>query len=206
MQLYTVHGVKNGRNVIGMYALLTNKQQHTYERMLRHVEILTGNANPTSISVDFERAVINACSTGYPLSELSGCFFHLSQNVYKRVQETHLTDLYQNNVVFRTNIRMICALAFVPLQDVVHSFEMLCRHRGANGHEQVILDYFERTYIGVLQARVRRPPMFPHALWYTHNRVLNRLPRTTNVVEGWHHVFKTSVGQCHANIIILYGG
>ena len=94
-----IHSVKSSKNVIGMYALLTNKQQHTYERMLRHIEILIGNANPTSISLDFERLAINACSTVYPLSELSGCFFHLSQNVYKRAQESHLTDLYQNNVV-----------------------------------------------------------------------------------------------------------
>ena len=121
MQLYTVHDMKNGRNVIGLSALLSNKQQHTNKRMLRYVKILTGNANPTSISVDFEGSAVIACSTVYPFSELSGCFFHLSQNIYKRVQENHVIDLYQNKVVFRTNRRMICALAFVPLEDVVHS-------------------------------------------------------------------------------------
>ena len=98
MRLYTVHGIRNGRNIIGLYALLTNKQQNTYERMLRHVEFLTGNASPTAINID-----------------LWECFFHLSQNIYKRVQENYLSDLYQNDIAFRTNVRMICAIAFVPL-------------------------------------------------------------------------------------------
>ena len=36
MQLYTVHGIKDGRNVIGAYAMLTNKLEVTSERVLRH--------------------------------------------------------------------------------------------------------------------------------------------------------------------------
>ena len=61
MQLYTVHGINNGRNVIGAYAMLTNKQEVTYERVLRHVQFLTGNASPATISTDFERTAINVC-------------------------------------------------------------------------------------------------------------------------------------------------
>ena len=95
---------------------------------------------------------------------------------------------------------MICALAFVPLQDVVIAFDTLCIHCGANGNEQVILQYFLRNYIGNLRAGVRMAPSFPQDLWNVHDRVMNGLPRTTNAVEGWHHSFKRSVGQCHATI------
>ena len=59
------------RNVIGAYAMLTNKQEVTYER----VQFLTGNASPATIGTDFERAAINACRTVFPLTGLSGCFF-----------------------------------------------------------------------------------------------------------------------------------
>ena len=85
MQLYTVHGINNGRNVIGAYAMLTNKQEVTYERVLRHLQFLTGNASPATISTDLQRAAINACRTVFPLTGLSGCFFHLSQNIYRKV-------------------------------------------------------------------------------------------------------------------------
>ena len=103
MQLYTVHGIKNARNI--------NKQEDTYERMMRHVQFLSGNANPVTINIDFERAIINACRTVYPLSLLSGCFFHLSQNIYRKVEENHLSDLYSNDNIFRENIRMVHLLS-----------------------------------------------------------------------------------------------
>ena len=40
LQLYTIHGIKNGRNVIVFYALLTNKRRPTYEQLFQHVILL----------------------------------------------------------------------------------------------------------------------------------------------------------------------
>ena len=63
MQLYTIHGIKNGRNVIGLYSMLMNKRQDTYEELLSHVSNFT-----TSINIDFERAAVNACRVVFPLA------------------------------------------------------------------------------------------------------------------------------------------
>ena len=90
LQLYTVHGIKNGRNIIGFYALLTNKRRTTYEQLFQHVSYFTGNATPTSINIDFELAAINACRAIFPLANVRGCFFHLCQNVYKKVHANNL--------------------------------------------------------------------------------------------------------------------
>lgn len=198
LQLYTIHGIKNRRNVIGFYALLTNKRQVTYEQMFQHVNFFTGNATPTSINIDFEMAAINACRTQFPLSLLRCCFFHLCQNVFKKVQENNLRNLYDNDAVFKTNIRMISALAFVPVYDVVRVFTLLCNHCGVQ--EQPILRYFESTYIGELRAGVRGNPLYSHDIWNVYDRVIAGLPRTTNHVEGWHNGFQRSVSQSHANI------
>ena len=67
LQLYTIHGIKNGTNVIGFYALVTNKRRVTYEQMFQHVNFYTGNATPTSINIDFEMAAINPCRLEFPL-------------------------------------------------------------------------------------------------------------------------------------------
>ena len=83
-------------------------------------------------------------------------------------------------------IRMIDASAFVPLRDVILAFNALFMHCGANGNEQVILQYSERNYIGDLRAGVRIAPAFPHELWSVHDRVMSGLPRTANAVEAWH--------------------
>ena len=81
MQLYIIHGIKNGRNVVSFYALSTNKRENTYERMLRHVQTFTGGVNPVSLNIDFEIAAINACERVFPQSTLAGCLFHLCQNI-----------------------------------------------------------------------------------------------------------------------------
>ena len=188
-------------NVVSFYALLTNKRENTYERMLRHVQFFTGGVNPVSLNIDFEIVAINACERVFPQSTLSGCLFHLCQNVYKKVRQNNLTNLYDEDVIFRTNIRMMCAIAFVPPLDVTRAFDILCFHYGGIGaNEQVILEYFERTYIGQVRGGVRGPPLFKHTLWNAYERVVNDLPRTTNAIEGWHNAFQRSVGQCHANV------
>ena len=128
-------------------------------------------------------------------------------------KETHFThftlvfslrkygNLYEQDVDFRTNIRLICALAFVPPQDIFRAFDMLCLHcGGAGANEQQILEYFESTSIGVMRGGVRGRPLFRHSSWNVYDRVMNDLPRTTNALEGWHNTFQRSVGQCHANI------
>ena len=109
-----------------------------------------------------------------------------------------MTNVYRNDNVFRLDIRMISALAFVPLQDVVHSFVILCNHCGTQ--EQPLLQYFESTYVGELRAGVRANPLFPLDIWNVYGRVVGGLPRTTNCVEGWHNAFQRSVGQSHAHI------
>ena len=62
-QMYTIHGLDRGRNVIGIYALLQDETQWAYERMLHHVSFLTGGTVPNSVNIYFERAAINAVST-----------------------------------------------------------------------------------------------------------------------------------------------
>ena len=64
-----------------------------------------------------------------------------------------------NDEEFRTNIRMISALSFVPISDTIQAsfvpiadtiqaFDTQSNH--TSNKEQTILDYFESNYIGEL--------------------------------------------------------
>ena len=196
MQLYTIHGLQNGRNAIGLYALLRNKDQATYEHMLNHVSALTNRTVPQSINIDYERAA----EIVYPNSNKRGCFFHLSQNVYRHFQQNGL--LYLRDQDFRTNIRMVSALAFVPREDIAARFEDLSQH--CSPQEIPILGYFETNYVGELRQGLHRPPLFAHSLWNVHDRILLNLPRTTNAVEGWHNAFATSLGPITCQYVEIY--
>ena len=198
MQLYTIHGLTNHRNIVGSYALLPNKRIATYVEMLTEVQRLTHNAMPRSIMIDFEFSMLSALNQIYPGIPQVGCLFHLSKNVFRRVQDIGLQQNYLTDPVFRGNIRMIPALSFVPVQDVIIAFDELCNHCGID--EQPVLDYFETNYIGEQRRGRRLPPLFPHELWNMHNRVLNELPRTNNNLEGWHTRFSTMFRQTHPSI------
>ena len=50
--------------------------------------------------------------------------------------------------------------------------------------------YFERTWIGTPTTE----PIFDKYLWNMYDSVLAGLPRSNNLVEGWHNGFQTLVG------------
>ena len=75
-----------------------------------------------------------------------------------KVQSNGHQQEYQINVDPSLKIRMLAALAFVPVDDIVASFEHLAD--SMPDEAQPITDYFEDTYIGRRQRRGRRQPPF----------------------------------------------
>ena len=116
----------------------------------------------------------------------------------RNVQQLGLGNIYQNDLAFRTNIKIISALDFVPVANVVRDFNTLAAQCGLA--EQPVLDYFENTYIGQPQRARRNDPIFSPDLWNINSRVTRGLPRTTNSVEGWHNKFNRSLGVTHPSI------
>ena len=70
-------------------------------------------------------AIINACSRIFRTSEVKACFFHLSQSIYRKVQAEGLQIQYADaeNEDVRTAARMMAAVAFFPLEDVIQVFD-----------------------------------------------------------------------------------
>ena len=61
-----------------------------------------------------------------------------------------------------------------------------------------VTKYFEDNYIGKqLPNGSRRTPPFPIRVWNMHQRVIDRMPRTNNSVEGWHNAFSHGIGNPH---------
>ena len=182
-QLYTMHALVSERTIPCVYALLPNKSQATYTMLLQQLMTINGNLNPVTIMVDFEQAMINSVHQVLPNTQVKGCFYHFSQNVYRKIQEHGLQQRYQEDTDFALKLRMIPALTFVLPQDVIAAFE----------------EYFEDTYAGRSQHQRRRPPIFGNDLWNMFDRAQDELPRTNNSVEGWHRSFQSNVGSNHPN-------
>ena len=85
-QLYTLHGIAGSRVFPCVYALLPNKREETYQRLLTEMTNAAGNHNPRDILIDFERAAMNSLQAAFPDADIKGCFFHLAQSVYRQVR------------------------------------------------------------------------------------------------------------------------
>ena len=123
-KLYTIHAEKCTTVIPCIYAQLTNKSQATYKKLFTKILEINPELNPFLIMVDFEKASINAFEEKF-LSVVSGSFFHLSQNIYRKIQSAGLTNQYIEDPNFALQIKMSPSLAFVPENKVIQSFTAL---------------------------------------------------------------------------------
>ena len=149
--------------------------------------------------MDYEKAAKNLVVEIYFEIQLQGCFYHLSQCIYRKVQFLGFQQKYQEDAKFSLSIRMIPALAFVPLDDLLDVFDKL-QESITDDDVLKVIDYFEDNYIGRRRRRNRAPPLFSHEVWNINIRVTNDLPRTNNSVEGWNRKMQSAVGANHPNL------
>ena len=76
-----------------MFALLSDKQQQTYEKLINQLRRLCPLWSPKALMVDFEKAAINAFEKAFNTATnqlvVSGCFFHLQKSILRKVHVSH---------------------------------------------------------------------------------------------------------------------
>nr|XP_039260745.1 uncharacterized protein LOC120337092 [Styela clava] len=172
--------------------------------MLEVLKIIFPNANPTKIIVDFEIAAINAFHAQFPLADIKGCYFHLSQAIIRNVGSIGSKKKFECLPSFNLKIRSLAALAFVPINEVAEVFTLLCDTFDDAPECNQLLQYFESTYIRGPQVGSRpREARFPPRLWnYAKEiKIMPSAPRTTNAVEGFHNALQ----ECSDANIRVYG-
>ncbi|CAF1618235.1 unnamed protein product, partial [Rotaria magnacalcarata] len=204
-QLYAMHVVYRNAVLPVVFALLPNKTEQTYRRLINKLSELCPSWNPKSIMMDFEKAVMNAFAekfiTTTNQSTISGCFFHLQQSIQRKVQELGLKTNYEQDPVFAHHVNKIAALAFLPLNDVGQGFDDLFNSLPPILHP--LLNYFEDTYVGRHRPQGRSNPLFKIELWNMHQRTTDLLMRTNNSAEAWHRRL-SSVTQCQHPTLWLF--
>ena len=139
------------KNLPYVYALLRNKQETTYSKVLQIVmykiqEFFNVWQVPEIIMTDFELGIINAVKKEVK-TNVKACFFHLRQSIYRRIQSEGLQQDYNdpNDRSIKIATQKMCALAFLPIEEVIDTFD--------DFYDEVpdsflpIADYFE---VGIL--------------------------------------------------------
>ena len=203
VQLYTVHALvggtypfRDGHLLPSIYILLPGKSSSYYRKMWHIIQQLCPGSNPQFLLVDFEKAAINTFAEVWPRANIKGCFFHLSQSVYRKVQDLGLKTIYSNDTEFSINVRMLPALAYLPSQFVLKAFETLKSQLPPEALG--VYNYFRDIYVGEIdEFGVYHPPLFPIEMWNNFDLVAYGIPTTTNSVEAWHRAFSTTVASHH---------
>ncbi|PSN39509.1 hypothetical protein C0J52_21142 [Blattella germanica] len=207
MQLYTVHGIYMGHVFPMVYALSTNKTQVTYETLYRELKNFSTRNNfelhPRSAVCDLEIANINALRNSFDNVQINGCLFHFGQALWRKIVNLGLREQYLNyeEPTVRNNLLELLGLPFVPIEDLLHTFDELM-----DDLDELVVEfatYMETVYIRGRPGRGRRratPPLFTPDIWNVYQLVLDGRQRTNNSVEGFHSKLGKVVVAHHANI------
>ncbi|CAF0820168.1 unnamed protein product [Adineta ricciae] len=101
-----------------------------------------------------------------------------------------LKTSYGEDENFAQRIRCLPALTFLPIADVVRTFEQIKGQFPVAGEPGIT--YFEENYICVRSrlSRPRKPPKFDLQLWNVNTNTLQGQHRTNNAVEGHPNLWK----------------
>lgn len=198
-QILTIHGKYLDETLPFVYALLPNKTEATYRRVLDGlIEVCRDyrlrQPRPRLCVMDFEKGLNNAVRSRFPETELKLCLFHLRQASFRKLQALGLQPAYSNeeDTTIRDAYRQVVGVAFVPPEDVPAAFEEAKRASPPQMRE--FNAYFEKYYVKGTPARGRgrgrAPPRYMIALWNQYEAALHNEPRTNNLKEAWHNRFQ----------------
>lgn len=111
---------------------------------------------PNRVMADFELGLINATREIFGMDlQIIACFFHLCQSVFRHVQSVGLQRNYNdaNDATIRNAVRQMCALAFVPIPDVIRVFALF-EQSAPQGRFSQVVKYFEVRYLQKIKLKV----------------------------------------------------
>ena len=183
-QLYIIRAPLGTSAVTCVFVFLSNKSQQLHEEMLQVIvdrcAEISFQPHPRIVITDFEQAMFNAVRQVLGEDVQShGCFYHLTQSTWRKIQELGLTNVYKENNEVQHYCGILNGLAFLPVDGIVQGLAYL-RERMPDDLEQLV-NYFDATYVSgtfrhVHQAQAhgndenapvllrRVPPRFPPAL------------------------------------------
>ncbi len=196
-QLFTVHALYLDHSFPIVTALMTRKTESLYRKVFEKINEKLPSLKPKQAMGDFETSSANALAHVYPEVELAGCQFHFSQAIWRKVQKVSLASTYRENEKFRTFIRKVMSLAYLPADKIQATTDVLFQETFES------LPLSKQQQIGQFKQYVRR-------FWLTKVgveklSVFSFSRATNNDSENFHGRLKTIVKTHHPNFwVFLY--
>ena len=114
-QLYIIRTPIDTGSVSCVYALLFDKSEDTYQELLWFIlercDELVFQLDPTTVITDFESAASTAIKSTFDDDvQFQGCFYHLTQSTWRKIQSLGMTTLqsWGGDQTFYRHVRWTC--------------------------------------------------------------------------------------------------
>ena len=120
-QVFEVFGDFQGHVVPLVHVLMENRTTGDYRQVLGFLKRAVRRVShhrwrPQTVVCDYEQALHAAIETELPTSQISGCYFHFNQALWRKIQELRLAGDYRQSWRLRGHVRKVMALGYLPLQ------------------------------------------------------------------------------------------
>lgn len=196
-QIYSLHTFVYDTMVCCVYFLLPSKDQPTYINMFQLLQKHTGIV-ATRFQVDFEKATMQAIKHLFQHAQISGCFFHFTQCIWRKVQTLGLSSEYNdgNPMQVMTMVRRLAALPLLPHDDIDLAFES-AKQLVDEVDDQHIATRMTLLASYVYNTWIKDDALYSREIWSRYNV---EGPRTNNHLEGYHSGLRKAVGKEHPNL------
>ena len=92
-QLFNINLRIGGKSVPLLSSCLYSKEEVEYDKCFAQISSNI-KTHPRLIIVDFEKAILNSLANFFLHSKIAGCYFHLAQNLWKKIGENNLQAKY----------------------------------------------------------------------------------------------------------------
>lgn len=187
---------------VGAYALIPGKSIVCYEFVFRNMmthakQLLSWDPEHSRNGMfDFEKGLRNAARKELELENVTGCFFHFCQCIYRKIASLPSLKLryLQKSSVTHEFVKALCALAFINADTVkstyyllIDFFKLKCPDVFALPDMKVFLNYFAQNWVINVDAIQS---------WNVSSSVDNI--RTNNSLEGENHALQLDLGvRCY---------
>ena len=199
-QLITIQALVRGKYCALVFCVMKRKNLESYITFLTILRNMHPVKQPLNIVFDFEPGFYSSLHAVFPSSNLNGCLFHLSQIFWRKIQSSELSVVYNETKNVRFFVKLILALAFIPVYELEVYVSRLKDYYLRESAPEFIFPLLEWFYCNFISnASKNHRPIF----WSVYDRVMNKKPRTTNSLEGYHRHLNNICETKHPSISSL---
>ena len=124
-QLFTIFISIGTHTLPAIHCLMTHKDEDLYTAVILKILDIIPQLQPTKIMSVCEKGSQNAFRHAYPGARIYGCWFHYTQNIWRKTRKCGLTSCYRMNPELALFVKKIMVIPLLPSELIQSTYSVL---------------------------------------------------------------------------------